>query len=94
MSERRPDPTLQQLQTNYRAAVQPWMVEGFVVLFQSDWQARHSVCLTCVWFSPGREGLGFCEHPHLNCRKHKPWLLGNRCPDGKWPELPSQFLER
>jgi hypothetical protein len=93
MSERRPDPTLAQIQANYVASVEPWLREGFVVLFQPDFQARFDVCLACQWFSEGRDGLGFCEHPRLNCRRHKPWLAGNHCPIERWPEMPIQFLE-
>lgn len=79
-----PDPTLAQLQTDYTAAVQPWAA-NFVILNQADFEARMDVChKPCIFWSDGREGIGHCEHPHLNCRRHKPWLAGAHCPAGFW----------
>lgn len=90
-----PDPPLEQLRADYVSAVASYRL-SYQVLTAEECFARLRCCHgygttpPCDFWSPGRGGLGHCEHPERTCRKHKPWLAGNHCPISRWPPITNE----
>jgi hypothetical protein len=71
------------------SALTRWSRAGFPMTQRGEREARRAVCSRCEHWSPdGNAGLGECAHPSCGCTRAKRALATERCPLGKWPEVP------
>ena len=86
------DPTPLELATNFAEAMGK-VAAGFfagetLVTTEAEYRERMAACNACpLWDGKARAGLGKCRHKACGCSRLKAWLVGQKCPLAKWPEL-------
>jgi hypothetical protein len=83
------EPRFGDIITNFGKAVGRWVSAGFPVAPKKLIEERKQACESCpFWESQSRVGLGKCTHEECGCTKFKWWLLTEKCPDNRWPQIP------
>ena len=80
-----PEPNAIDLLSNFSTAVSKWVLAGFPVLSEKEFNKRFEFCSNCkFWDSSVRFNLGKCKHNKCGCTKFKLWLKTEKCPIEKW----------